>query len=301
MTWDGSTVLYAAARWLGYLAAFVVVGGVVFRGAVLPRAAPGDPDAREAMGRRALGLAFGGALLLAAAHALRLWCQARSLLDVEEPVTAEFVGAILGTAWGHGWIAQAAAALVAALGAGLGRRRAAGVRLLLLGALGIVLAAPLTGHAVALPQAGQIGYALDLFHFGLGAAWLGTLAAMLHAGLSGPLAGTIPPKRLVAAFSPVALASGLGTIVIGGVIAWRYVGALEPFATSTYGRTVVLKVIALGGVAALGAYNWRVVQPRLHRDQPAPVHRSSGFEVLIGVILVALTAVLVSLPLPGEE
>jgi copper transport protein len=294
---DGYTVLYAAARWLSYLAAFLVVGAVGFRRFVLPRAAEASvalPLARTATAQAGLA-----AVVLAAAHLARLYLQARSLIDESEPVTVGFLADILTTGWGRGWLAQLAAALLAAVGARI--RSPAGATILAVAALGIVCAAPLTGHAVGLPQAGRLGYPLDLLHFGFGAVWLGTLVTMLIAGLRGDLVGVIPVSRLVAAFSTVALVTGLGAIVFGVVIAWRYLGAFAPFVTSTYGRAVLIKVAVLGGVAGLGAYNWRVVGPRLARGQPAPVRESSTAEVVIGAVLLAITAVLVALPLPGEE
>jgi copper transport protein len=303
MSWDGQTVLFAAARWLSYLAAFVVVGGVVFRYLVLPRASD-DPATRRVHEIDILRLATVGALVLILAHLLRLYCQARSLLDPDNPVTFGVVGTLLNPKqgkWGPGWIAQTISALLAFLGASLGRKYRAGGWLLVLGAVGIVLAAPRTGHAVGLPQAGRIGYPLDLLHFGLGAAWLGTLAVMVIVGLPGHLDRRIHPKQLVTAFSPVALVSSGVGIVLGGVIAWRYLGGFAPFVNSTYGRTVLIKVLALGGVAALGAYNWRVAQPRLHRGEPTAVQRSAGAEVIVGIVLLAITAVLVNLALPGEE
>jgi copper transport protein len=297
VTVDGYSVLYAAARWLGYLAAFLVIGAVGFRRFVLPRCVVAE--VYHPLGRKAAAQAGGAAVLLVVAHLARLYLQARSLVDPSEPVTVGFIGDIFTTGWGRGWLAQVAAAVLAAVGARI--RSASGDKVLGVAALGIVLAAPLTGHAVGLPQAGWLGYPLDLLHFGLGGLWLGTLATMLIVGLRGELVGVIPVARLVTAFSTVALVAGVGAIACGVVIAWRYLGALAPFVTSTYGRTVLIKAAALAGVAGIGAYNWRVIGPRLARDQPAPVRQSSTAEIAIGVVLLAITAVLVALPLPGEE
>jgi hypothetical protein len=69
---DGGAVLYAAARWLGYLAAFLLMGLAVLRQAVLPRARL--PAAALAVAGRAvarIGLAAGGALVVA--HLARLY------------------------------------------------------------------------------------------------------------------------------------------------------------------------------------------------------------------------------------
>ena len=301
MTWDGLTVLYAAARWLSYLAAFLVIGAVAFRVAVLPRAAADEPEALVSLIGRTARLAFLAAASLFLVHCVRLYLQARSLTDPSEPVTVEFVGAILDTSWGHGWIAQTAAALASALGAFAHARSLKRGHLLSIGALGVILAAPLTGHAVALPQAGRLGYPADLLHFGLGAIWLGTLTVMLFVGLTGPLAGKVTARRLVVAFSPLALWSGVPAIGLGLFIAWRYLGGLEPLVSSIYGRTVLIKLLALGGVAAVGGYNWRVVQPKLNRGFISPIVRTAALEVMLALVLVAITAVLVALPLPGEE
>jgi len=297
VTVDGYSVLYAAARWLGYLAAFLVIGDVGFRRFVLPRCAA--PDVCLSLARKAADQAGVAALVLAVSHLARLYFQARSLIDPSEPVTVGFIGDIFTTGWGRGWLVQLTAALVAAVGARVRSPRGEVVRAV--AALGIALAAPLTGHAVGLPQAGWLGYPLDALHFGFGALWLGTLVTMLIAGLRGEQAGVIPVARLVAAFSTLALVTGIGAIGLGGLIAWRYLGALAPFVTSLYGRTVLIKVAALAGVAGIGAYNWRVIGPRLARGQPAPVRQSSTAEIAIGVVLLLVTAVLVALPLPGEE
>jgi len=64
---------------------------------------------------------------------------------------------------------------------------------------------------------------------------------------------------------------------------------------------LAIKLAALAGVAALGAFNWRVVQPALSRPAGESRLRSAAvFELVLGVILLAATAVLVALPLPGD-
>jgi putative copper export protein len=54
-------------------------------------------------------------------------------------------------------------------------------------------------------------------------------------------------------------------------------------------------------VAATGAYNWRVVLPRLRRGESAPIRRTATLETVVGLALLAVTAVLVSLAAPGEH
>lgn len=326
MTWDGGSVLYAAARWLYYLAAFLVIGALVFRAVVWPRAARGTGSAQWD-GLTALPrLAAAAALVLLLALGGRLYWQTRSLLEPGEPITAEFVHLVLASEWGAGWVKQSAAGAVALVGwvvisaldtRPLGTRRPAGsaepARARLdpvgttglviagLGTLGLVLAAPLTGHAIALPRAGRAGYWLDALHFLMGGAWLGGLAAIGWIALR-PRRPAGPAQAIVGAFSPVALTAGLGAITAGLIIGYRYLGGLAPLVTTGYGLALVIKVLLVAGVAGLGAYNWRRVLPRLRTSgELRPVRRTAWAELGIGVVLLAVTAVLVALSAPGEE
>jgi putative copper export protein len=63
-----------------------------------------------------------------------------------------------------------------------------------------------------------------------------------------------------------------------------------------------VKLCCLGGVAALGAYNWRVVQPKLEAGAGDDLLRRSAWtELALGAVLLIVTAVLVALPAPGME
>jgi putative copper export protein len=304
MTWDGPSVFYAAARWLDYLAAFLFIGVVVFRLAVWPRAArragPPSPTAPR-LGR----LLTGVALVLLAALAARLYLQARSLADPDEPITREFLGLVLGTTWGKGWTAQAVVALLGLIAAGLtGIRRAGplGWGLAALVALGVAGSASWTGHAVAIEQAGRYGWLLDAAHFGAGATWLGTLVVVVLVGLAPTRSEDVGAGAMVAAFSPIALASGLATMAAGVIMGYRYLGGVSLLFTPGYGRTLLIKLLVLALVAGLGAYHWRVALPRLQAAGDAgPLRKTAVLETAAAAALLAVTAILVSLPLPGEH
>ena len=71
---------------------------------------------------------------------------------------------------------------------------------------------------------------------------------------------------------------------------------------SRYGVALSVKLVALVVVAALGAYNWRVVQPSVARPEgEGRLVRSARLELLFGLLILAATAVLVALPFPGDE
>ncbi len=302
MDWDSTLLPPALARWLGYTAVFLIVGAAVFRSIVLPRAARGGGDPVPGA-RRAVTVARLAGVLLAMALLARLYFQARSLIDPEEPVTRDILQAILQGQWGKGWLAQATATLAALIGWRLAGRPAGstvGTTLANLAAMLLILTMPLTGHAVGLPAAGRLGYPMTALHVGAAAAWLGTLAVMLLAALgrrhdSAP----ISTGNLIGAFSPVALVTGLAAIGAGVVVTWRYVGSLDALLTTDYGRVLLVKIGLLTLVALLGAYNWRVVLPRLRRDSEAPIRGSASLEVGVGVFLLAATAFLVSFGAPA--
>lgn len=307
MTWDPPFLWYSAARWLGYLAAFAIIGVASIQRTVLPRAGSG-PEASSLL--RRIGLL--GLTALAVSLGARLYFQSRSLLEPEDPVTAEFVGLVLESRWGHGWLAQAGAAIAGILtwiwvwfrpGSSLASGSA------LLAAVSIAVAAPFTGHAVGLAGVPWYAPLLDLVHFGAGATWLGTLAMLVvvlrtNAVRTVESPGAPPaggPRGLVDAFSPVALAAGIIAMVSGGLLAFSYLGGIAPLFETVYGRMVLVKLGAIAVTAGLGAYNWRSVLPRLRAGAPTPIVQTSTAEVIVGAIILAATAVLVSLPAPGES
>ncbi len=312
---DPAAFPYSLARWVGYLGAFLAVGAIVYRVAVLRgwlRAWPDDAPIIEVLAARAARLGLLGGTLLLISAGFRLWFQVRTFAGPDEPVTAELTRLIVAeTPWGRGWLAQLGAAVVA-MGGFLGAITwprlgwiGAGI-----GATLAVAAAPMTGHAVT-EAAGPTGMLLGALHLLAGAAWLGTLMVVLAAGL-GPLSRLAPDQRgplaarLIRAFSPVALVGAGVTVAAGGILSWRYLGhsLAERFGALTgtpWGVALLVKLAVLVAVAAVGAWNWRVVLPGLGSAAGAGrLQRSARAEILLGLILLAVTAVLVALPMPAE-
>ena len=105
--------------------------------------------------------------------------------------------------------------------------------------------------------------------------------------------------RLIAAFSPVALI-GAGLAVSAGLtLAWGYVGDPGSLTGTDYGRTLMLKSVVLLLTMTLGGWNWRRVTPRLGTAEGTTLlTRSVTLELVLGLLLIAATAVLVALPAP---
>jgi len=301
--------IYAAARWGWYLAAFLVLGA----GSYAPfffgshqRLRGSHSDLAAEITRRAarIGLAAAAALLMLTV--LRLYLQSRTLLDPSDAITSDFLRAVLGSSWGRGWKRQAGAALLALVAFALARGGSRpGWLAASIASLGVGFTAGMTGHANT-ARSGPGGILLDAAHVSAGGLWLGGVAVMLLAGVAVCRRlpqGDRPPvlRALVADFSRRALVLAPITIALGVWLAARYLGWSFPLhlTASSYGWVLAGKLAALAGAGAMGAYNWRITQPRLiSHEGEQRLRRISALEILFGVILLGLTAVLVALPLP---
>jgi copper transport protein len=299
--------LYAFGRGLAYLATLALVGTCVYA-ALIPRwRSPTDDD--RSLAARALAttwtIAAGAAGLLIIAHLVRAYGQVRSFLDPMEPFTWEVARPVLfQTSWGKGWLAQLLVAGIAFPVALLASRRpAAGLARLGTIALAIAATSPLTGHAAEHPWGRPLGVGLHAVHLIGGGVWLGTLFSMVVAGLSSTSHADATDHaavaRMVAVFSPVALTGAALAVGAGSLMSYAYIGDLPSLIGTTYGRTLLIKVGLLVLTMSLGAWNWRRVTPRLGTaDGTRALTRSATIELLIGVLLIATTAVLVALPAP---
>jgi putative copper export protein len=303
---------YAAARWGWYLTVFLVLGAAGYAPFLLrarTALSATHPGIAAELARRSARIGLWASVFLLGFLAIRLYLQSRTLLEPGEPVTADFLEAVIGTGWGRGWLRQAAMGLLALLGfAAATRASRFGWMVAAAASGGLGLVAGMTGHA-ATERGGELGFVLNAAHIWAGGFWLGGLAVLLLAGLAacrGLSAEERPGlvRTLVADFSRRALVFGPLAIGLGVWLAIRYLGwrwPLELFDTS-YGTALAVKLIALAGVAAIGAYNWRVVQPSLTQPVGETRLRSSSVrELVLGAILLAATAVLVALPLPGDQ
>ena len=173
----------------------------------------------------------------------------------------------------------------------------------LAGSAGSIAAAGFTGHA-ATAESGPGGWLIDAIHVGAGGIWLGGLFVLLAAGL--PSCSVIDqPARgrarflLVRHFSRRALVAAPLTVLFGFWLGIRYLGWTWPisFYRSGYGWALAVKVILVVFVALLGAWNWRVIQPRLEKTgEESGLRRAGMAELLLGLLVLGATAVLVALP-----
>lgn len=295
----------AFTRALGYSGALVLVGAVVAR-SLLRRSwdTPADESVRAAVLHRLALVTFGASFLLFIAAYGALRHQALDLVDDGETLGWTQYQLALASSWAAGWKAQLAAAILAFIawlpGRGSPLFRA---RLAPLAALAVVATFPLTGHFHALKVGVIAGVLLGALHL-LGAGlWLGTLTLLAGTAWMGPAEGkTSRVARVITRFSPLAL-SGAALVALTGVLtAWQTVGSFGALTATSYGRTLLIKLSFLIGVAGTGAFNWRVVQPRLAAGTGEGLLRRSAYiEITMGIGLLIATAILVALPAPGLE
>ncbi len=308
---DAESPAYVAVRWATFTALLAILGVVAFRFVVLPLVrvrAPADRSSaltQLALPRGAvLGATAAGILGLSALA--RLFAQSYALHGAGDVLSLSLIrGMLLQTVWGWAWLAQALGAAIAFMAFIRARRGNAGawiVAAAAAGALAFTLA--LSGHAVAVQRWAPMAIAADGLHVLGAGGWLGSLLAILVVGI--PAAMSLPQSErgpavadVVNAFSPTALVFAGIAALTGVFAAWLHLGAIPALWTSAYGRTLLLKLGVLSIVALTGAYNWRRVRPALgEMAGAARLRKSATLELAVGVIVIAITAVLVATPPP---
>ena len=164
------------------------------------------------------------------------------------------------------------------------------------------------GHAAAgSPAAVAVG--ADIVHLLAAAAWVGGLGVIVLTWNRGgrPAVGPVPAgaavdealpvwsdataRERLRRFSRMAIVAAPLTVAAGAVNAWLQTGSIDALTDTTFGRLVLAKV---AGAAAMLAFGW--VHRRWLADAGRVVARmvaSFRFELAVGLVVIAVTAVLV--------
>ncbi|HEX6534853.1 MAG TPA: CopD family protein [Gemmatimonadaceae bacterium] len=290
----------AVTEYIGFLASFGVFGALGFRYAVLrgPHAAPafagglgggGEAGVYARAERGAARIGIVGALLLLVNIAFSLWQRA-----AERHLTLADAAARGG--------ARLLAVVVFAL-LFLVVFTAA-----LRGARGAWTAAAILGVAFVLRDVVSLRWKAEVnpLHETAASLWIGTLFVVVAAGLPAVLYAASPRERrgplvadMIGRFSPLALGAAALLLLTGLTTAWLHLKRLSALWTTPYGLTLIAKLCVVAIVAALGAWNWRRMRPRLGGEEAAhAIRRTASTELAVAAVVLALTAVLVSLPSP---
>lgn len=276
----------AVGRWTA-LAGMLAAGGAVL---VCALAGPGEGHLRRRTRRLAIVAASGGA----AGAGLLLVVQAAQAsgrgLGAALGVTADVAGE---TRTGALTVARGALLLLgAALAAWrpLWRRAAWIVALPLAGATALL---SIAGHAWT-ADSRALAVAVDVVHVVSVMVWIGGLSALL-VGL--PVA--VDRSTLAGRFSNAAFAAAAVVGATGGISAVVELGSLEALTSTSYGQLLLGKVVGFAALVWFGWINRRQLVPLLERTV-MPLVRSVRAEVLIGIAVLGVTAVLIDTP-PGRD
>lgn len=281
-------------EYLTFVASFLAAGAVGFRYAVLGRLQVASaPEER----RLAASLARGAATLGLVGAAITALLLVRQLPALAERRHLTVAGLVTTVPPVQVQIALLLAALTGFVVAVAGR--SAGWPLATVGMLVGSLRSALFG---------QWSRLVNPMHVLAGGLWLGTLFVIVAVGLPGVLRSGLASERkgatvaeMVNRFSPLALVSAAVLALFGVVTAWTHLKRLPALWTTPYGWALIVKLCVVGVVVGLGAWNWRRGRPRLGTEAAVQaLGRSAGAEVLIAAIVLAVTAILVSLPTPGR-
>jgi putative copper export protein len=290
---------------MNFLALLLMVGAVAFRFGVLERArvAIGDDVVlnTDSAVRRIGVLA---ALLGVIACGLRLWLQSGMLNGPERMWQSDMLSAmIFHTGWGKAWLAE----VVACVGFLLSALITTKDRLeswYSAGAFAVIAASTpaFSGHAAAVQQMAIVPVLDDAVHVISASSWLGSLAILLFAGL--PIAlrsenGFAKAATLVNTFSPLALLMAGIAVFTGAMNAFVHITAFSDFWTTSYGKVLAIKIGVVLITASTGAYNWKVVRPRLGTvGATSHIKKSATAELIVAAVVILITAVLVGTPNP---
>jgi putative copper export protein len=157
-----------------------------------------------------------------------------------------------------------------------------------------------------LAEWGELPNPLHVLAAGL---WIGTLFVMLVAGVQVVLHNEVARDQrgpiisdMVYSFSPLALGAAPVLVLFGVIIAWKHLHVLSNLWLSPYGITLIVKLCLVAMVFTLGAWNWRRQRPALGSETAAlAIKRSATMEVTVAALVLAATAVLLSIPAPRAK
>jgi copper transport protein len=280
-------VLYGVVRFAVFLSLLVLVGGTAFLFALWP-AGWGDPRVKRVL-QLSLITAF-------AATALGIGLQAAygAGLPLTDAFKPSVIRPVLHTRFGRVWLARLVLLLVFDVVLNLFERgRAKPVAVGVGTFLGLALLATpgLSAHAAS-GDLVPIALPVDTLHLAAAALWLGGLALLLGFVLRGD-----PDEAagVVARFSRVAFVCVAVLVLTGTFQSWRQVRELDAFTTTTYGRTLIVKLAVFAALVVVAAVSRAIVRRKAGNDKAARgLRRSVLAEAALAVGVLAATSMLVN-------
>ena len=281
----------AIIRFLQYAAGFLAAGGVAFLVWI--------HDRRDEERRTLVRLTAGAAAATAVITIVAVAAQAALAtgLGLRAAVDSVALGDVITSTFGASAGGVLLGALLVFVGV-LGVWRQVPVMVATAGAVILVGAFALTGHT-ATTQPRWLVMVADITHVVAGAAWFGGLALLLltlrrRRAADDPVGGALVVTR----FSTMATAAIVAVSVAGTALGWAEVRALRALTSTAYGKVLIAKLVLVGAVLLVGAYNKRRLVPTIAKAGEngwARLRSTVRLEVLGLVVVLAVTAVLVNL------
>ena len=299
-------VAFGAARVVVFAGLALLIGGGVF----LVLIVAGTSAARST--RRLMWL---GWLLLALATVAAVMLQGpyAAGAGIGDAVRWAVVHDVLHTRFGH--VAEvrllllvAALVLLPFLSRST-RTRAAPLWWIVVASIVAVLLAATPGYAGHAATGNWTFFAVifDTLHVLAMSVWLGGLAALFVAAISGGFSGGV--RRALTTFSRLGLTCVVVLVATGIFASWRQVGfTIDGYLHTSYGNILLVKIGLVAGLVGLAAVSRSIVHKRRAAPLDAPdtavaaidertvrsLRGSVGGEVLLGITVLAVTAVLVN-------
>ena len=281
---DSLVVLAILAKAIGYGAALLAMGGVLFSVVFSQRA-------EASVLRLAKQIAVGAALVGLHVLAIRFGIRAARISGMgfegmTDPMMLGFVWeSPLGTA--AIWRGIGELTIVAILVPRIGQWIA------LAGSLAVAISFAQVGHALGEPRVALL--VLLVLHLLAAAFWVGALIPLRRAALAPAGAD------LLHYFGNLA-AAGVATLMFAGTsLAWLLSGSATALFGTAYGFVLLGKVVIVGVLLGFAAWNKVRLVPALRAEKPGAAHalrRSISMEMLAVVMILLLTATLTSVTTP---
>lgn len=300
----GSAVMYSAPlRWAELMSVLTLIGAVMFRLFIL-QPVERAPTVFAESADRARRLAHAALALFVLATLTRVVDQSNLIPGAASARIPAVMSVIESTRWGHGWLVGLVGAVLALIGFTIARSANVGWIVAGVGVAAVATSESLTGHAGASTRLMPLAVGVDVAHVLGAGGWLGGLTAVLLSGLPAlrslddverPRAGS----RLVRSFHYAAVQC-VGLVIATAVIAaWLRLGTVDALWTTTYGRILLLKIALVVVLLIFGWYHRRTaVLPEWDGDTKFRFLRSAVSELLVGALVLAVTAVLIGTALP---
>jgi copper transport protein len=282
-------VLYGVVRFAVFLSLLVLVGGTAFLFAMWP-AGWDDPRVKRLL-QLSLITAF-------AATALGIGLQAAygAGLPLTDAFKPSVIRPVLHTRFGRVWLARLVLLLVFDVVLNLferGRARPVAVGVGTLLGLALLATPGLSAHAAS-GDLVPVALPVDTLHLAAAALWLGGLALLLGFVLR---SNPDDAARVVARFSRVAFACVAVLVLTGAFQSWRQVRELDAFTSTTYGRTLIVKLAVFAALVAVAAVSRAILRGKAGLGSDKAVRglrRSVLAEAALAVGVLAATSMLVN-------